>query len=335
MNKRYLGKSRLEVTAIGFGCMSLTGSYGEVSESDAIAVIHKAIDLGITFFDTADVYGKGVNEQVLGTAVKGKRNGVVIATKFGNVINSEGRTIGVDASPARVKSSCEESLIRLGIDHIDLFYLHRIDPKTPVEETIAAMAELVKEGKVRYLGLSEASAKTIRLANAVHPITALQTDYSICEREVEASILPTCRELGIGFVAYKPLASGLLTGQLKKFEDVENKGGYEFSIIPRLSTRDVFEKNLAAVKVIEEIAKKKGCKSSQVALAWVLAQGSDIVALPGTKHINYLEENVASLDIKLTKADKSALDKIAACIVGDRFSEAAMGRVRGRQEWDS
>jgi aryl-alcohol dehydrogenase-like predicted oxidoreductase len=335
MNKRYLGKGKLKVSAIGFGCMSLTGSYGEVQETEAVAVVHKAIDLGITFFDTADVYGAGTNEHILGKALKGRRSKVIIATKFGFVTNSEGRSIGVDCRPETVKKSCEGSLKRLGVDFIDLYYQHRIDPSTPVEETVNAMAELVKEGKVRFLGLSEASAETIRRANSVYPITALQSDYSICEREVEANILPTCRELGTGFVAYKPLASGLLTGRIQTFADVQNKGGYEFKIIPRLSSPEFFEKNLVAVKVIQEIAQKKGCTTSQVALAWVLAQGSDVVALPGTKHIKYLEENSMALDIKITEEDKLNLDKIAASIVGDRFSAAAMGRVRGQQEWNS
>jgi aryl-alcohol dehydrogenase-like predicted oxidoreductase len=215
MQTRLLGKNKIEVSALAFGCMSLTGSYGEISETQAIAVIHKALDLGITFFDTADVYGAGNNERILGRAVKGKRNKLFIATKFGNVLNSEGRTVGIDGSAKRVKTCCEESLKRLGMDHIDLYYLHRVDPKTPIEETVGAMAELVKEGKIRFLGLSEASAKTIRRAHKVNPITMLQSDYSLCEREVEALILPACRELGISFAAYKPLASGLLTGRIR------------------------------------------------------------------------------------------------------------------------
>ena len=334
MQKRFLGKNKIEVSALAFGCMSLTGSYGEVSEAQAIAVIHKALDLGITFFDTAAVYGNGANECVLGRALKGRKNGIFVASKFGYATDKDGRTTGVDARPERAKIICEESLKRLGMDCIDLYYLHRVDPKIPVEETVGAMANLVKEGKVRFLGLSEASAKTIRRAQKIHPITALQSDYSLFEREIETLILPACRELGISFVAYKPLVSGFLTGRIQTMADVQNKGGYELSIIPRMSSPENFKKNLAAVKIVEDIANNKSCKPSQIALAWVLAQGNDIIPLFGTKHIEYLEENIKALTIELTNEEKSELDKIAARIVGERFAPPAMGRVRGGQDWD-
>ena len=329
MQKRPLGQSNLEVSALGFGCMSLTGAYGEVSEKDAIAVIHKALDLGINLFDTADIYGKGTNESLVGKAFKGRWNEVVITTKFGHVMGPEGRSIGVDARPENVRKSCEESLRHLGVDHVDLYYAHRIDPKTPVEETVGAMAELVKQGKVRNLGLSEASAKTLRRANAVHPITALQNEYSLWTRDIEATILPACRELGVSLVAYRPLGGGFLTGRIRKIEDLE---GYELDDIPRY--HNYFEENLASVKLVEEIAENKGCKASQVALAWVLAQGDDIVPLPGTKHIKYLEENILSLNVKLTESEKRKLDGIASSIIGERYSPAAMERVLGNQEWD-
>jgi len=324
MKKRYLGTARLEVSALGLGCMGMSGYYGQYYDTESITTIQKALDLGITFFDTADLYGRGANEQLVGNALKGRRNQVVIATKFGNEWDKDGKTIGVNGRPEYVKRACEASLKRLGIDHIDLYYQHRVDPTTPIEETVGAMAELVKQGKVRHIGLSEASAKTIRRANAVHPITALQTEYSLWTRHVEAEILPTCRELGIGFVAYSPLGRGFLTGRFQHSEDLAPDDWRRSN--PRFQ-QDYFEKNRAAVSVIEEIAKKEDCKASQVALAWLLAQGDDIVPIPGTKHSKHLEENILAMNVKLTEEEMRRLEKIAISVIGDRYDKAGMRRL--------
>lgn len=324
MNKRTLGQDGLEVSAIGLGCMGMSEFYaGRDNEQESIRTIHRALDLGVTLLDTADMYGVGRNEELVGKAIKGRRNDVVLATKFGAVRGANGEYLGVSGRPEYVKSACEASLKRLGVDHIDLYYQHRVDPDTPIEETIGAMAELVREGKVRYIGMSEATASTIRKAHAVHPITALQTEYSLWSREVEDENLPVCRELGIGFVPYSPLGRGFLTGQIQKYEDLA-PDDYRRSL-PRFQGEN-FAKNLELVEQVNELAKQKGCKPSQLALAWLLAQGHDIVPIPGTKRIAYLEENLAALDVEIIKEELELLERIApkGVALGGRYSAAEM-----------
>lgn len=319
MKLRILGDD-LQVSAIGLGCMGMSDFYGAGNEQEAIEVIHYALDHGITFLDTADMYGPFTNEKLVGKAIKDRRDGVVLATKFGNQRNPDGSWIGVNGKPEYVKQACEASLKRLGVDHIDLYYQHRVDPTVPIEDTIGAMAELVKEGKVRYLGMSEAGPDTIRRASKVHKITALQTEYSLWTRDPEEEILDTVRELGIGFVAYSPLGRGFLTGRWQKPEDLP-EGDWRRRQ-PRFQGEN-FYKNLELVERVKELAAEKGVKPGQLALAWVLAQGDDIVPIPGTKHLQYLKENIAAADIELSAEDLERLDAAAphGATAGDRYPD--------------
>jgi aryl-alcohol dehydrogenase-like predicted oxidoreductase len=317
MEKRKLGAG-LEVSAMGLGCMGMSDFYGGRDEAEAIATIHRALDLGIGFLDTADIYGVGRNEELVGRAIRGRRDEVILATKFGNVRNTDGKFLGVNGKPEYVRQSCDASLHRLGVEVIDLYYQHRVDPETPIEDTVGAMAELVRQGKVRWLGLSEAAPKTIRRAHAVHPIAALQTEYSLWSREPEDEILSAVRELGIGFVSYSPLGRGFLTGRIKTIDDLDPDDHRRSS--PRFVGEN-FEKNLRLVDEINAIAAAKRCTPSQLALAWVLAQGEDIVPIPGTKRRKYLEENLGALDVELTDADLERIDRVlpAGVAAGDRY----------------
>ena len=320
MNTRKLGSQGLEVSELGLGCMGMSEFYGTGDEGESIATIHRAIELGITFLDTADMYGPFTNEKLVGKAIADRREGVVLATKFGNQRGEDGSFLGVNGDPDYVRKSCDASLQRLGVDYIDLYYQHRVDPETPVEETWGAMKELVDAGKVRYLGISEAAPETIRKANSVHPISALQTEYSLWSRDVEDEILPTVRELGIGFVAYSPLGRGFLTGQIQSFEDLPEDDYRRFS--PRFQGEN-FDRNLQLVERVREIAQEKGVEPSQLALAWLLHQGNDIVPIPGTKRRKYLEENAAATGVELTDEDISRIDEAApkGVAAGDRYPD--------------
>ncbi|MEJ2658575.1 MAG: aldo/keto reductase [Desulfobacterales bacterium] len=326
MNFRKLGKQGPMVSAIGLGCMGMSEFYGSTNEEQSIRTIHQALDWGINFLDTADMYGIGHNEKLVGRAIKDRRDKVVLATKFGNVRGQDGSFKGVNGKASYVKAACDESLKRLGVDVIDLYYQHRVDPDTPIEETVGAMADLVKEGKVRFLGLSEAAPQSIRRAYSVHPITALQTEYSLWTRDVEEEILDTCRELGIGFVPYSPLGRGFLTGRIKSIEDLE-EGDYRRNS-PRFQ-KDNLEHNLGIIRRLEEIASAKQCSLAQLSLAWLLAQWQNIVPIVGTKHRKYLEDNLKALQVQLDKEDLAQIDQAApiGAAKGMRYPEAAMKSV--------
>ena len=320
---RRLGRNGPEVSAIGLGCMGMSEFYGAGDDAESLKVIHCAIDEGVSLFDTADMYGPFTNEELVGKAIAGRRDEVFVATKFANVRGANGERLGIRGDAAYVREACEASLKRLGIDTIDLYYQHRVDPKVPIEETVGAMARLKDEGKIRFLGLSEAGAATIRRAHATHPITALQSEYSLFSRDMEAEILPTVRELGIGFVAYSPLGRGFLTGEIKSPDDFASDDFRRVS--PRFSGEN-FGKNLELVHEIEAMGREKGVKAAQLALAWVLAQGDDIVPIPGTKRIAFLEQNIGATKVELGAEDLARLDRILppGAVAGDRYQPAAM-----------
>jgi len=328
MQLRTLGGQGLESSALGLGCMGMSEFYGSADEGEAVATVHRALELGVTLIDTADMYGPFTNERLVGRAVRewgGERP--LIATKFGNVRGEGGEFLGIRGDAGYVRSACEASLERLGVETIDLYYQHRVDPETPIEETVGAMAELVREGKVRWLGLSEAGADTIRRAHEVHPISALQTEYSLWARDVEEAILPTVRELGIGFVAYSPLGRGFLTGAIRRVEDLDESDARR-QRFPRFE-RENLERNLHLLEEVEAVAERRGAKPGQIALAWVLAQGEDIVPIPGTKRVARVEENVGAAELELTPDELAELEGLADAVAGGRYAPEQMQRLGG------
>ncbi len=328
MQYRRLGHSDVQISAVGLGCMGMSEFYGPREDSESLAVIHRALDWGVNFLDTADVYGNGRNEQLVGRALKGRREQAVLATKFGNVRDAAGNFIGINGRPEYVRKACDASLKRLGVDHIDLYYQHRVDRSAPIEETVGAMARLVEAGKVRFIGLSEAAPATIRRAHATHPISALQTEYSLWSRDPENEILSVCRELGITFVAYSPLGRGFLSGKIKSPDDLAADDWRRMN--PRFQGEN-FGKNLALVRRVEEMAQEKGVTPAQLALAWVLAQGQDVVPIPGASRISHLEENIAVAEIALSSRDLERLDEILplGASAGERYPEGGMKVVNG------
>jgi aryl-alcohol dehydrogenase-like predicted oxidoreductase len=329
MKHRTLGRSGLTVSSMGLGCMGMSDFYGPRDEAESIATIHRAIDLGVTFLDTADMYGPFTNEQLVGRAIRDRRDEVTVATKFGILRDPDRPAFrGVSGKAHYVRSACDASLKRLGVDTIDLYYQHRVDPQTPIEETVGAMADLVRAGKVRYLGLSEAAPETLRRACKIHPIAALQTEYSLWSRDPEDGLLEFCRELGVGFVAYSPLGRGFLTGQIKRFEDLDPDDFRRHS--PRFQGEN-FQRNLNLVGRIEQIAREKRCTASQLALAWVMAQGDDVVPIPGTKRRKYLEENAGAAEVMLSREDLRGIDELAprGVAVGERYAAQHMTLING------